>query len=90
MTLIKNSKEGHKVKVDDNVGTSKYKNVFVKVYTPNWREEMFVIKKIKNVRWTIVISDLNDEEIVGTYYGKEFQKKQIKKNLLKSAKEKRQ
>ena len=51
---------------------------------------MFVIKKIKNVRWTIAISDLNDEEIVGTYYGKEFQKKQIKKNLLKSAKEKRQ
>ena len=40
---------------------------------------MFVIKKIKNVRWTIVISDLNDEEIVGTYYGKGFQKNKSKR-----------
>ena len=44
---------------------------------------MFVIKKIKNVRWTIVISDLNDEEIVGTYYGKEFQKKTNQKEFTK-------
>ena len=38
--------------------------------------------------WTIIISDLNNEEIVGTYYGKEFQKKQIKKNVLKVLKRK--
>ena len=35
----------------------------------------FVIKKIKNrVPWTYVISDLNGEEIVGTFYEKELQK----------------
>ena len=46
---------------------SKYKNIFAKGYTPNWSEEIFVIKKNKNtVTWTYVINDLNGEEIVGT------------------------
>ena len=40
-----------------------------KVYTPNWSEEVFVIKKVKNiVPWTFVINDLNGKEIVGTFY----------------------
>ena len=34
-----------------------------------------MIKKVKNtVLWTYVISDLNDEEIVGAFYEKELQK----------------
>ena len=34
-----------------------------------------MIKKVKNtVSWTYVISDLNGEEIVGTFYQKELQK----------------
>ena len=37
-----------KFKVGDHVRMSKYKNVFSKDYTPNWSEEVFVIKKIKN------------------------------------------
>ena len=54
---------------------SKYKNIFAKGYTPNWSEEVFVIKKIKNTApWTYVIDDLNGEEITGTFYEKEFQK----------------
>ena len=36
-----------KFKVDDHIGISKYKNIFVKGYTPNWSEEVFVIKKVK-------------------------------------------
>ena len=33
-----------------------------------------MIKKVKNtVPWTYVISDLKREEIVGTFYEKEFQ-----------------
>ena len=41
----------------------------MKSYTENWSEEFFVMKKIKNtVPWTYDISDLNDEEIVGTFY----------------------
>ena len=34
-----------------------------------------MIKTIKNtVPWTYVINDLNDEEIVGTFYKEELQK----------------
>ena len=42
---------------------------------PNWSEEIFIIKKIKNtVPWTYVINDLNGEEIIGTFYENELQK----------------
>ena len=42
---------------------------------PNWSEEVFVIKKVKNtVLRTYVINDLNGEEITGTFYEKELQK----------------
>ena len=55
-----------KFKVGDHVRISKYKNIFAKGYMPNWSEEVFVIKKVKNtVRWTYVINDLNGEEITG-------------------------
>ena len=46
-----------------------------KRYIPNWSEEVFVIKEVKNtVPWTYVINNLNGEEIVGTFYEKELQK----------------
>ena len=64
-----------KFKVGDHVRISKYKNIFAKGYTPNWSEEVFVIKKVKNtVPWTYVINDLNGEKIIGTFYEKELQK----------------
>ena len=64
-----------KFKVDDHVRLSKYKNIFAKRYTPNWFGEVFVIKEVKNtVPRTYVISDLNGEEIIGTFYEKELQK----------------
>ena len=64
-----------KFKVGDHVRISKFKNVFVKGYTPNWSEENFIVIKIKNtVPWTYVTSDLNGEEIVGSFYEKELQK----------------
>ena len=64
-----------KFKVGDHVRISKYKKKFAKGYTPNWSEEIFVIKKIKNtVSWTYVIDDLNGEEITGTFSEKELQK----------------
>ena len=67
-----------KFKVSDRVRISKYKNIFAKGYMPNWSEEVFVIKKVKNtIPWTYAINDLNGEEIIGTFYEK---KKQIKKN----------
>ena len=64
-----------KSKVGDRVKISKYKNIYEKGYTPNWSEEVFIIKKFKNtVLWTYVISDLNVEEIIGRLYKKEWQK----------------
>ena len=58
-----------KFKIDDIVRISKHKNIFAKSYVPNWSEEVFVIKTIKNtVPWPYVISDLNEEEFVGTLY----------------------
>ena len=52
-----------KFKVGDHVRISKYKNIFAKGYLPNWSEEIFIIKKIKNtIPWTYVINDLNGEK----------------------------
>ena len=56
-TYIDFSKEiGYKdteFEIDDIIRISKYKNIFAKVYTLNWSEDVFVIKKIKNtVLWT--------------------------------------
>ena len=62
-----------KFKVGDHVRISKYKNIFAKGYAPNWSDEIFVVKKIKNtVPWTYVISNLNGEEIVGSFYEQEL------------------
>ena len=62
-----------KFKVGDHVRISKYSNIFAKGYVPNWSEEIFIIKKIKNtVPWTYVINDLNGEKIVGTFYENEL------------------
>ena len=54
---------------------SKYKSIFAKGYAPNWSEEVFVIKEIKNTApWTYVVNDINGQEIIGTFYEKELQK----------------
>ena len=63
-----------KFKVDDHVTISKHKNIFANGYMPNWSEEIFIIKKIKNtVPWTYDVNDLNGEEIIGTFYENELQ-----------------
>ena len=64
-----------KFKVGDHVRISKYKNIFAKGYTPNWSEEVFVIKKVRNtVPWAYFINDLNSDEIIESFYEKELQK----------------
>ena len=73
-----------KFKVGNHVRISKYKNILAKGYTPNWSEEIFVIKRIKNsVPWTYVINDLNGEEIIGTFYEKELRKTNQKEFRIK-------
>ena len=69
------SEKDPKFKVGDHVRISRYKNIFAKRYAPNWSEEIFVVKKVKNtVPWTHIISDLNGKEIVGSFHEKELQK----------------
>ena len=71
------TEKGPKFKIGDPVRISKYKNAFffAKAYKPNWSEKIFIMKKIKNtIPWTYVISNLNGEEIIGSFYEKELQK----------------
>ena len=69
------NKKDPKFKFGDHVRISKYKNIFAKEYAPNCSEEIFIVNKIKNtVSWTYVINDLNNEEIIGSFYEKELQK----------------
>ena len=64
-THIDSSKEIYyqepKFKIGDIVRLSEYKNIFAKGYVPNWSEEIFVIKIVKNTaQWTYFISDFKE------------------------------
>ena len=67
-----------KFRAGDCVRISKHKNIFIKEYTPNWSEDIFIVSNIKNiVPWTYVINDLNGEE----HFMKKNYKRLINKNL---------
>ena len=56
-------------KVGDRVRISKFKNIFAKGYTPNWSSEIFIVDKVNDtVPYTYNLKDLNDEEILGSFY----------------------
>ena len=80
-----------KFQVGVHVRISKYKKIIAKGDTPNWSEDIFVVKEVKNtVPWTYVIKDLNDEQIIRTFYEKELQKtNQEKIRIEKVIKKKR-
>ena len=42
---VENTDKDLKFKVSDHVKISRYKSIFAKGYTPNWFEDVFVIKK---------------------------------------------
>ena len=70
-----NDDKNPKFRIGDIVRISKFKNIFAKSYVPNCSEEVLLIKIVKStVPWTYIISDLKDEEIVGTFSEKELQK----------------
>ena len=70
-----NNDKDPKFKVGNHIRISKYKITFSKGCDPNWNDEDFVIEII-NILFCgyIIISDLNVEEIVGTFHKKELQK----------------
>ena len=73
--IDEHNEKDSRCKVGDRVRISKFKNIFAKGYTPNWSKEIFIVDKINDtVRYTYNIEDLNDEEIIGSFYDKELQK----------------
>ena len=74
-TTKSSSLESSRFKVGDRVRISKFKNIFAKGYTPNWSREMFIVNKINDrVPYTYNLKDLNDEEVIGSFYDRELQK----------------
>ena len=51
-----------KFRAGDHVRISKYKNIFAKGYAPNWKEEIFVIKKINKPLGTNGPPEKNDSD----------------------------
>ena len=61
-------------KVGDKVRISKYKDIFSKGYTPNWTKEVFIVRNVKGTMpRTYEIADTNSDDIIGSFYEKEFQ-----------------
>jgi len=64
-----------KFKIGDKVRIHKKKKFFEKGFTPNWTEEVFNVSKVQRTDPIAnKITDLNDEEIQGTFYEQELQK----------------
>ena len=73
--IDEHNEKGSKFKVGHRVRISRYKNIFAKGYAPNWSSEIFIVDKINDtVSYTYNLKDLNDEEIIGSFYDKELQK----------------
>ena len=73
--IDEHNEKDSKFKVGDRVRISRYKNIFAKGYAPNWSSEIFIVNKINDtVPYTYNLKDLNDEEIIGSFYDKELQK----------------
>ena len=65
----------------DIVRISKYKNIFEKGYTPNWLEEVCVIKKVKNTVSRIYVLDILTEKNLLERFTKKIAKKTNQKEF---------
>ena len=67
-----------KVRITNRVRITKFKKIFAKGYTPNWSKEIFIVDKINDtVPYAYNLKDLNDEEIIGSFYDRELQKTKL-------------
>ena len=72
--IDEHNEKDSRFKVGDRVRISRYKNIFAKGNTPNWSKEIFIVDKINDtVPYTHNLKDLNDEEIIDSFYDKELQ-----------------
>ena len=73
--IDEHNEKDSRFKVGDRVRISKFKNIFAKGYTSNWSREIFIVNKINDtVPYTYNIKDLNDEEIIDSFYDRELHK----------------
>ena len=73
--IDEHNEKDSRFKVSDRVRISRYKNIFAKEYAPNWSKEIFIVDKINDTEpYTYNLKDLNDEEIIGSFYDKDLQK----------------
>ena len=91
MTYIKkNNEKDARFNDGDHVRISKNINIIEKGYAPHVSAEIFMIKQVKNVDpWTYVIEDFVREEIVGTFYKKNYKLKSSRALSSKSNQERR-
>ena len=76
--IDEHNEKDSRFKVGDRVRISKFKNMFAKGYTTNWSKEIFIVDKVNDtVPYTYNLKDLNDEEIIGSFYDKELQKTEL-------------
>ena len=73
-----NKKKYARYNVGDRVRISKFKNIFAKGYTTNWSREIFTVNEINDtVLYIYNLKDLNDKEIIGSFYDRELQKTKL-------------
>ena len=78
MYIDEHNEKSARYNVGDRVRISKFKNIFAKGYTPNWSKEIFIADKINDtVPYIYNLKDLNDEEIIGSFYDRELQKPKL-------------
>ena len=76
--IDEHNEKDSRFKVGDRVRIYKFKNIFAKGYTPNWSKEIFIADKINDtVPYTYNLKDLNEEEIIGSFYDRELQKTKL-------------
>ena len=76
--IDEHNEKDSKFKVGDRVRISRYKNIFAKGYAPNSSSEIFIVDKINDtVPYMYNLKDLNDEEIIGSFYDIELQKTKL-------------
>ena len=76
--IDEHNEKDSRFKVGDRVRISKFRNIFTKGYNPNWSTEIFIVDKINDtVPYTYNLKDLNDEEIIGSFYDRELEKTKL-------------
>ena len=76
--IDEHNEKDSRFKVGDRVMICKFKNIFAKGYTPNLSKEIIIVDKINDtVPYMYNLKDLNDEEIIGSFYDRELQKTKL-------------